>query len=615
MRLFSPIENTAELRGIVTRPLVIEAILEMQERDEPLSIDELINGALDNCSALPDSYNTYKQQIQELHSRLALGRLHLAVVGEFNRGKSTFINGMIGMKLLPTSVLPITAVPTRIMYGPDLHCTVRFLNKPELLVRSSRENITATLRHYVAEDGNPNNRYGVDSVEIVVPSPLLENGTVLIDTPGFGSTYLHNTKTALDALRDCDAALFLLSVDPPMTQTEVEFLKQIIRHVPRIFFILNKVDLLTSPQLERVNRFIVHHLKAYLRDVDNPHLFNICARHAENASDQSDKDPRWAASGMESVKNDIIEFMAREKYFTLSQALNDKLKMAVNSILSLLRKEKDDLEAPLGQLTREREALRIEREKVEKALEKELALISAEKKAVLKFLGEQISAGKLKLVSQVHDALKILLEGSSCSADSLKSVTAALNSILPEALSHFLARLLGSCNRPLKKAMALHAKEFLARAESVRTALSGLGDPPSNTLQEKLETLELEADRLPPAPEPQAPLTIALQWNDLPFNRQKKIQRLHERFDYKLDELLQNRFLSLTQQVRSGIDALFTTLTELLTGEYKSLSDQLESIMKRKGSAVVGSVDRINRAATELTGSIESFQRIFRQLR
>ncbi|MBN1307978.1 MAG: dynamin family protein, partial [Chitinispirillaceae bacterium] len=197
--------------------------------DEPLSIDELINAALDECEKLPPEFMPYTLQIRELRSRLAHGRLHLAVVGEFNRGKSTFINGLVGMQLLPTSVLPITAVPTRIIYGSGLRCTIRFLNKkPDILIRTAPESITEALLQYVAEENNPKNRYGVDSVEVAVPSPLLENGTTLIDTPGFGSTFLHNTKTALDALADCDAALFLLSADPPMTQTEVEFLKQVI---------------------------------------------------------------------------------------------------------------------------------------------------------------------------------------------------------------------------------------------------------------------------------------------------------------------------------------------------------------------------------------------------
>ena len=609
MQPFFTQQERFRYRDITGRP-VIDALV-ASSSDEPQSIDELITAALSACEKLPGSFKPYIEQIQVLHSRLAHGRLHLAVIGEFNRGKSTFINGLIGERLLPTSVLPITTIPTRIIFGPELFCTINFLNnKPPVTVRNSRESITAALLKYVAEQNNPKNQYCVDTVEVQVPSPLLENGTVLIDTPGFGSTYLHNTQTALEALANCDAALFLLSADPPMTRTEVEFLKQVMHHVPRLFFLLNKVDLLTVAQVRQVDDFISSVLAAHLPPSEQPRIFHICARKAETAAEQSPDDSMWTASGMEAVKVDIVNFMAREKYFTLSQAINDKLRETINGIVGLLEKERGFYEAPLKLLNHERGEFTRELDNLKKTVEKEQALFAAEKKAVLKFLDELFTSGKPKLVRQLHDAMTILLDSSSCSSEALRNVSTALRRIIPEALSAFRTRLLAQVNRPIKKAILLHQKTFTDTAAAIAVCLDGNTPQPDRAFHEKMDTLELDIDNPPAQPEGAAAFNLSLQWNDIFFGRENRVKRLHQRYDHHLESLLQEQLFLFSRQARLKVDQLFGQLDELLTGQYRQLSGQLEQILRRKEECVAEIVERNNRSTTALATRIETFNRI-----
>ena len=70
----------------------------------------------------------------------------------------------------------------------------------------------------------------------------------LIDTPGIGSTFRHNTEATVNFLPQCDAALFVVSADPPITEVEVEFLKLARRKLARLFFILNKMDYLDADE-------------------------------------------------------------------------------------------------------------------------------------------------------------------------------------------------------------------------------------------------------------------------------------------------------------------------------------------------------------------------------
>lgn len=612
MRLYSPIQD----RGQLAEPGatgVIDAVVE--SNGEPCSIDEIINAALRECGKLPHSYQHVTRQIEELHSRLAYGRLHLAVVGEFNRGKSTFINGLIGLPLLPTSVLPITTVPTRIVYGPEISCTIRFFNgKPDIIVRSLREKISTTLLQYVAEENNPKNQYCVETVEVTVPSPLLKNSTVLIDTPGFGSTYLHNTKSALDSLTDCDAALFLLSADPPMTQTEVEFLKAVSRHVPRLFFILNKVDLLTAQQAQQVDDFICDIIRMHVRQTEKVHLFHVCARRAEWAKEQSIEDQQWTRSGMESIKNDIIDFMAREKFFTLSQALTDKLKQALSGIITMLQKNRDDFESPLIQLNRERDVLMAEKESIRKAMKKELSLVEAEKTAFYKHLKKLLDTHKQKLLRQAREALAILLDTSPCSGSALKGITATFRSVTAETLNGLSLRLVADLNRPLKKAVRMHERELTAITQAVYNRISGFGTPPESSFDEKLDSIELAPDSLPGSSGALTGFAVSLQWKDKIYSRKAIVKRLHDRYDELLDELLEAHLFSIAKELKRQIGSQLDILGNILSDELTLQTRQLDRLMKHKEEAISDQLRKNNRAATNVTARIEAFNRILGRL-
>jgi hypothetical protein len=80
-------------------------------------------------------------------------------------------------------------------------------------------------------------------VRIGLPAPLLADGLVLIDTPGIGSAARHNSEAALAALPQCDAALVVLSPDPPVTEVEIAYLEEVQRHAALILPVLNKIDL------------------------------------------------------------------------------------------------------------------------------------------------------------------------------------------------------------------------------------------------------------------------------------------------------------------------------------------------------------------------------------
>ncbi len=173
----------------------------------------------------------------------------MAIVGEFKRGKSTLVNALLGAEVVPSGVLPLTAVPTEIHYGEPA-TTVTFQNGDTRRIESSQ------LAEYVTEAANPENLRGVTRVEVARRSPLLAHGVVLVDTPGIGSVHLHNTAAGHAALLDADGAVMVLSADTPLSDQERALVAQLAERRAPTFFVLNKADHLSNAELAEVTAFV-----------------------------------------------------------------------------------------------------------------------------------------------------------------------------------------------------------------------------------------------------------------------------------------------------------------------------------------------------------------------
>lgn len=294
--------------------------------------------------------NEFKLEIgrlTELRERLQEGRFHLAVLGQFKRGKSTLLNALLGESLLPTSVVPLTAIPTFLHAGNAARVKVSFLNndRTEEYAGGSTEERKQFLERFVTEECNPKNHLGVSQVDVFLPSPFLAKGVVLIDTPGIGSTYRHNTEATLNFLPQCDAALFLISADPPITQAEIEFLREVRDRVPRLFFVLNKIDYLSRQDQTKALEFLNRTLLEQFESKEKAPIFAISARQGLEARQANDSH-LWTQSGLEHLEKHLIDFLANEKMLALEEAVSRKACDALESIRMHLQLSIRSLELP-----------------------------------------------------------------------------------------------------------------------------------------------------------------------------------------------------------------------------------------------------------------------------
>jgi GTP-binding protein EngB required for normal cell division len=252
------------------------------------------------------------ERLSRLRARLEEGLLRVAVLGQFKRGKSTLLNALLGAPLLPTGVTPVTAIPTFIKAGAETNARITFNNGKEPLLISAAAEIPDILQRYISEAENPRNRLNVESVELEVCSQFLDQGIVLVDTPGVGSTFLHNTKSAEAVLAECDVAIFVISADPPITEVEVDYLHKVQVLIPKIFFALNKIDLLDTGERGIAERFLADVLAQQPAIAQPVRIFSISAKQGLQA--KQDRDPRAiAASGVEHLEQVLAGELAREK--------------------------------------------------------------------------------------------------------------------------------------------------------------------------------------------------------------------------------------------------------------------------------------------------------------
>ncbi len=213
-----------------------------------------VDGILNRVSGLAEELNLsgLKPQIAACRKQFNGGRrgIDVAVFGRFKAGKSSFLNHLTGRSVLPIGVVPLTAVVTRLRYGPVERAEVRFLNGDK------KEIPLADVRLYVGEDRNPNNEKQVASVDIELPALQPFAPLEFVDTPGLDSALDHNTAATREWLPNAGAALVAISSDAPLSERDLELLEELRRHTPKIVLLLTKADLLNDAQRSEVMDFV-----------------------------------------------------------------------------------------------------------------------------------------------------------------------------------------------------------------------------------------------------------------------------------------------------------------------------------------------------------------------
>ena len=285
----------------------------------------------------------------------------IAVMGKAKRGKSTLINALLGRiddVVAPIDRLPTSSAVSRFRYGQVEGATVVFRD-------ARRESIPYSLiRTFVTEELNPGNQKNVNLVEVEGPFPGLEDGLILVDTPGAASIHEHHDQLLHQFIPEADAVIFLVTARMPLDQDELDLLREIrAAEIRKIFFAINRVDECVEGDLKDA----IDHNLGLLNTVgiSTDRMYPISARQAFRG--------QLEASGLPTLISDISSFIGQNRAKVLEERFIARVLRLVEPAVQELEFEmatarktaaelKDDLEA----LHRRRTGLESTRELAER---------------------------------------------------------------------------------------------------------------------------------------------------------------------------------------------------------------------------------------------------------
>ncbi|HEY0993372.1 MAG TPA: dynamin family protein [Kofleriaceae bacterium] len=228
--------------------------------------------------------------------KLESERFHLVVLGEFNHGKSTFVNALLDSDILPTGITPTTASINHVVWAQ--HPTARVV----LTTGESKFLDPHQIKEWVTVAGGHASE--VAYVELGYPSDLVKNHVVLVDTPGVNDLNEQRAEVTYGYVPRADAVVFLLDAGQALKDSEREFLRSRILESARdrLIFVLGKMDMLSSDERVAVIEYVKGGLAKMMPD---PVMFPLSAKDWARS-----KDP---ASGMPELMAYLERFLARDR--------------------------------------------------------------------------------------------------------------------------------------------------------------------------------------------------------------------------------------------------------------------------------------------------------------
>jgi small GTP-binding protein len=557
----------------------------------PLLSDLLLKTS-DTITGIGPQFLHYSRKLKDLAARYSEGRFHLAVLGQFKRGKSTLLNSLVGEPILPVGVVPLTAAPTFLQYGEAAIISVKYNGgRPaDEFTGASTAERSAWLAGFVTEKGNPQNKLGVTEVQVALPAPILSGGVVLIDTPGIGSTYRHNTAATLSFLQQCDAALFLVSADPPITEVELEFLRQVREKVPRLFFVLNKIDYLDEGELEEALAFYKRVLSEEVGWNRKFPVFCISARRGLKARTAKDSNG-WAASGMAQLESFLVDYLASEKFNALTHAVSrralefiDVSLMEAGIALQALKLPQQELEEKIVVFQQSLKQAESERRLIQDVLE-------GDKKRVTAVVEEQAC----DLARKAEQFLKEIMHRGPDSRSSGQSSKAGIQQAWAQAIPDFFEDQRQALNERVKErlleCLTPHEQRLSQLVETLRRTAADMFMVPYKSLSPE-EVLAIK----------RRPYWVLSTWNTDPLPVLKSID---QRLDGLVRRNVENIRWSMLQNLNISFAVFARRTRERLDETVAATQGAMQAAHGRR-QAQDGSIDAEVRRLADRMAALEA---------
>lgn len=310
-----------------------------------------------NTIAAELKMNNSANQISSVNSRLGEEVFRLVVVGEFSRGKSTFVNALLRNNIFPAYNNPTTAIISKVVYGrtPKFQIHYKDGKAPEILTEEKFKQLIASEEpdeadEYAVKTFIKNQEFfaSIDHAEISYPLEFCKNGVEIVDTPGTNDLNTGRMEITYGYLNRADAVVLLLSATQPLTKSESQFLRERIlgNQINDIFFVVShKDDLNDAAEERKVLDFVTENLRKILPPSVNltnrvflvsglgALLYHLDSRGAKLTTKQRLLVPAdFKTTGFPELEANLGKFLAEEKGSVRIRRYGREITMIIGTI-------------------------------------------------------------------------------------------------------------------------------------------------------------------------------------------------------------------------------------------------------------------------------------------
>lgn len=395
-----------------------------------------------------------REVFQERLPSLDRGKVTLVVLGEFNHGKSTVVNALLGDDVLPVGITPTTAVITHLVYGDEPTVTIKPPHDEDSY-EINYEKMETAVRESGEEGHEP------EYVEIAYPNDVLANSLVLVDTPGVNDISRQKVEITYGYVPRADVILYVLDATQVLKKSEVTFIRDRLLKAnrDRIIFVLNKVDALSPEDVAEVEQYARERLEALIGPVE---LFAFSGRLALQAQKQNTPLPQPFVD----FQTYLMGFLNEQRaYIILDSALAGGLRVSglLRQNLAIKRQgyrmEKEELDRRIEAVRAKlKESRRLIAENVQ-LIDERVAGIAATAKHNLRIFTEQFTE---QLPVQIERAeardVKLFLPGFI--QDTFKSWLEKEGQGIARSLEELAEEIIEITNESIKEAVESYREEF-----------------------------------------------------------------------------------------------------------------------------------------------------------
>ena len=414
------------------------------------------------------------------------------ILGEFKRGKSTFINALLGEEILPAFATPCTAIINEVKWGERQRAVLHFNQVDGQEKKEPKEIPVDEIEEYVVikEDVDQSqaiNESPYEKLELFWPLELCKDRVEIIDSPGLNE---HKTRQQVTEsyLITVDAIILVLSCEQLFSKSEQEVVDNKLRLMGHedIFFVCNRINLIRRNEVDRVKDSAIRKLSPRTR-LGAERIFFINALGALDGKLDHDNEA-LQESGVPQLEIALQKFLTNERGRVKILRPAQELRNAINEVRKTIPEQIAMLKTDVSEL-----------EKRYAAAQEPLEILEDKRRSIVQKLANSIEdtkdqvsyktkdfcrdlVPKIKTIAQEYQLqteIKLLFQDPRPSIEAaVKEITSYLESQLEAEFSNWqsseLEPLLARRMDNIKTSLDSEAKEFIDGIDNLRLELSGV---------------------------------------------------------------------------------------------------------------------------------------------